>query len=266
MEESDLDISLDSVVYNTVDNFMNDIGVEVNFGDSAYESEIDYSTKPTNDGNSDSSSTPESADTQTKFGVDLSIDFSEIPFSLSSSAGHNSAYLPIKVDGFTVNALIDTGSQATVVSEKLADILNLMSEDSVYVRGATTDTSVKARVCHDITFQIEHMTYKWHVLIAPIEDDLILGLDFLLHYKIDILFSDGVISIGNSYTNSHSTQANYSSDNTFELNKLTVNQTIKVKPWSAKFVKIPINCKFGNWKIFESRYFDNIFIPIRFST
>ena len=174
MEESDLDISLDSLVYNTVDNFMNDIGVEVNFGDSAYESEIDYSMKPTNDGNPDSSSTPESADTQTKFGVDPSIDFSEIPFSLSSSAGQNSAYLPIKVDGFIVNALIDTGSEATVVSEKLADILNLTSEDSVYVRGATTDTSVKARVCHDMTFQIEHMTYKWHVLIAPIEDDLIL--------------------------------------------------------------------------------------------
>ena len=201
---------------------MNDIGVEVNFSDSAYESEIDYSTKPTNDGNSDSSSTPESTDTQTKFGVDPSIDLSEIPFSLSSSAGHNSVYLPIKVDGFTLNALIDTGSQATVVSEKLTDILNLTSEDSVYIRSATTDTSVKAGVCHDITFQIEHMTYKWHVLIAPIEDDLILGLDFLLHYKIDILFSDGVISIGNSYTNSHSTQANYSSDNTFELNKLTV--------------------------------------------
>ena len=195
MEESDLDISLDSVVYNTIDNFMNDIGVEVNFGDSAYESDIDYSTKPTNNGNSDSSSIPESADTQTKFGVDPSINFSEIPFSLSSSAGQNSAYLPIKVDGLTVNALIDTGTQATVVSEKLADILNLTS--SVYVRGATTDTSVKSRVCHDITFQIEHMTYKWHVLIAPIEDDLILGLDFLLHYKIDILFSDGVISIGN---------------------------------------------------------------------
>ena len=97
MEECDLDISLDSLVYNTVDNFMNDIAVKVYFGDSAYESEIDYSTKPTNDGNSDSSSTPESADTQTKFGVDLSIDFSEIPFSLSSSAGQNSAYLPIKV-------------------------------------------------------------------------------------------------------------------------------------------------------------------------
>ena len=163
MEESDLDISLDSVVYNTVDNFMNDIGVEVNFGDSAYESDIDYSTKLTNNGNSDSSSIPGSAGTQTKFGVDPSINFSEIPFSLSSSAGQNSAYLPIKVDGSTVNALIDTGSQATVVSEKLADILNLTSAASVYVRGVTTDTSVKARVCHDITFQIEHMTYKWHV-------------------------------------------------------------------------------------------------------
>ena len=104
------------------------------------------------------------------------------------------------------------------------------------------------------------MIYKWHILIAPIED-LIIGLDFLLHFKIGISFSDGVISISNSYQSLESFQIDHSRDNTFEVNKITVSQTIKVKSWSGKFIKLPITCKFGNWKLFESKYFDNVFIP-----
>ena len=105
------------------------------------------------------------------------------------------------------------------------------------------------------------MIYNWHVLIAPIEEDLIIGLYFLLHFKIDILFSDGVISIGNSYQNLDSFEIDHSRVNTFEVNKITVDQNIQVKPWCGKFIRLPITCKFGNWKIFESKYFDDVFIP-----
>ena len=66
------------------------------------------------------------------------------------------------------------------------------------------------------------MIYKWHVYIAPIEDDLIIDLDYSLHYKIDIFFSDGIISLGNSYANPQLTQANYSCDDAFELNKMII--------------------------------------------
>ena len=148
-------------------------------------------------------------------------------------------------------------SQATV-SDKLANILESKSEDFVYVKGATVDNSIQAKTCPNINLEINNMIYNWHVLIAPIEEDLIIGLYFLLHFKIDISFSDGVISIGNSYQNLDSFHIDHSRDNTFEVNKITVNQTIKVKPWSGKFIKLPITCKFGNWKIFESKYFDNV--------
>ena len=121
--------------------------------------------------------------------------------------------------------------------------------------------SIQAQTCPNVNLEINNMIYNWHILIAPIEEDLIIGLDFLLHFKIDILFSDGVISIGNSYQNLDSFQIDHSRVNTFEVNNITVNQNIDVKPWSGKFIKLPINCKFGNWKIFESKYFDDVFIP-----
>ena len=149
----------------------------------------------------------------------------------------------------------------SVVSNKLANILELKSEDYVYVKGATVDTSIESKACPNKNLEIDNMIFKWHVLIAPIEEDLIIGLIFLLHFKIDISFSDGGISIGNPYQNPDSFQIDHTKDNSFEVNKITANQTIKVKPWSSKFNKLPITCKFGNWKIFESKYFDNVFIP-----
>ena len=215
MDDSDMDISLASIVYDTVDNFKYDVAVEANFVDSAYESESDNSVKAIYSGYTDSSGISGCADPHAKIGPDPCNNFREIPFTLHESAGHNSIYLPVTINEIRVNVLLDTGSQATVVCDKLANILELKSEDFVYVKGATADTSNQAKTCPKINLEINNMIYNWHVLIAPIE----------------------------------------------EVNKITVNHTIKVKPWSGKFIKLPITCKFGNWKIFESNYFDNVFIP-----
>ena len=139
------------------------------------------------------------SDPHDKFGLDPCNNFREVPFTLHESAEHNSIYLPVTINEIKVNVLLDTGSQATVVSDKLANILELKSEDFVYVKGATVDTSIQAKTCPNINLEINNMIYKWHVLITSIEEDLIIGLDFSLNFKIDMLFSDGVISIGNSY-------------------------------------------------------------------
>ena len=228
---------------------------------SAYESESDNSIKAIYSDYTDSSGICGCADPHVKFLADPCNNFRNVTFALYESAGHNSICLPVAMIEITVNALLDTGSQATVVSDKLANILGLKSEDFVFVKGATVDTSIQAKTWPNINFEINNMIYKWHVLIAPIEEDLIIGLDFLLHFKIDILFSDGIISIRNSFQNLDSFQIDHSRDNTSEVNEITVNQTIQVKPWSGKFIKLPIACKFGNWKIFESKYFDYVFIP-----
>ena len=50
-----MEISLDSTVYDTVDNFKYDVAVEANFVDSAYESESGNSMKAIYSGYTDSS-------------------------------------------------------------------------------------------------------------------------------------------------------------------------------------------------------------------
>ena len=37
--------------------------------------------------------------------------------------------------------------------------------------------------------------YKWDLHIAPVDDDLLLGLDFMVRYYIDLLLSHSILLI-----------------------------------------------------------------------
>ena len=89
MDDSDMDISLDSIVYDTVDNFKYDVAVEANFIDPAYESESGNSMEAIYSGYTDSSGIYGCADPHAKFGPDPCNNFREVPLTLHESVGHN---------------------------------------------------------------------------------------------------------------------------------------------------------------------------------
>ena len=156
-----------------------DAAVEANFVDSAYESESGISMEAIYSGYTYSSSISGCADPHAKFGPpDPCNNFREVPFTLHGSAGHDSIYLPVTINEITVNVLLDTSCQATVITHKLSNILEIKSEDFVNVKGTTVDTSIQAETCPNIDLEINNMIFNWHVLIAPIEAVLIIGLDF----------------------------------------------------------------------------------------
>ena len=270
-EFSDFDNSFDSSIGNTVDRFMTDVAVEANFSDSAYDSdgsEIDITSAESYSGNglareidtnSDSSS-GEDASCSEYFSANSDGGSIEIPYRVKKSANHDSIYLPVNINGVVVDAIINTGAQTTVINDRLADILGLTTDDVVFMKGASVDSTVEARYCPKITFKIDHLLYKWHCMVAPIEDDFILGLDFLLKFKVDILVSNGVVAIGNKYNNLDASQPGMSDGDVFEVNKVVVDDSIIIPAWSAKFVKIPFKCKLGDWKTFEARPYDNVLI------
>ena len=164
----------------TLDNLKCNVAVEANFIDPAYESESDNSMKPIYNGYTNSSGISDCADPHAKFGEDPFNNFREVPFTLHESAGYNSIYLLVNINEITVNTLLDPGSQAIIFSNRLANILEKLKILSRVLQLTKTSSN--------ITFTIISMIYRWHVLIAPNLEDLIIGLDFLLHYKIDIIF------------------------------------------------------------------------------
>ena len=42
-------------------------------------------------------------------------------------------------------------------------------------------------------------TYKWDLYVAPIEDQLLLGLDFMVCHKVDPLISQNVLVVDSQY-------------------------------------------------------------------
>ena len=178
---------------------MTGVAVEANFSDSAYDSdwsELSITSMESHsknglardvDNNSNSSS-GEDASCSEYLSANSDGGSTEILYRVKMSANHDSIHLPVNINGVVVDALIDTGAQITVINDGLADILGLTTDDVVLMKGASVDSTVKARYCLKITLKIVHLRYEWHCMVAPIEDDFILGLDFLWSLKWTSLF------------------------------------------------------------------------------
>ena len=116
--------------------------------------------------------------------------------SLNASGGIN-LVLPVKINGVTVEAILDTGAQITVISEELAKKARLPSRsgEPVYLKGVQ-DSVVRARSGGKARVAIGKTETKWHLIVAKITDDIIIGLDLLYHLKVVIDLAEYTVQIG----------------------------------------------------------------------
>ena len=89
-----------------------------------------------------------------------------------------SMIVPIQVKCKLVSAVIDTGAQFTIVNSQFYDTLNLSLP-------INPEKSVEGYLVQEVPLTLGGKTYKWDLYVAPIEDQLLLGLDFMVHYKVD---------------------------------------------------------------------------------
>ncbi|KAL7883159.1 hypothetical protein SRHO_G00008170 [Serrasalmus rhombeus] len=105
-----------------------------------------------------------------------------------------SLLIVLSVDGIQVNAVIDTGAEATIMSEETFNTLlvkNHTSLKKVSLRNAETGKEMIATGGVMVEFKIGTKTLQWDICVAPIHDALLLGLDFLkaadftIHASVD---------------------------------------------------------------------------------
>ncbi|XP_057190663.1 uncharacterized protein LOC130554808 [Triplophysa rosa] len=88
----------------------------------------------------------------------------------------------LTADGVPVHAVIDTGAEATIMSEETYSKLPVKSASglkNVHLRNAETGREMIATGGVKVEFKIGTKIMEWTVCIAPICDTLLLGLDFL---------------------------------------------------------------------------------------
>ena len=103
-----------------------------------------------------------------------------------------SLVVPVQVKGKSLESVVDTGAQVTIVNSKLIDISQLEAEQ-VVLRGLEPDKPINGHLIKDVSINMGGRMYKWDLYVAPIEDDFLLGLDFMIAYKIDPLVSRNVL-------------------------------------------------------------------------
>lgn len=92
--------------------------------------------------------------------------------------------MKVQVQGREIHGIVDTAAQCSVVSEKMYGQLVRPPEivEEVILKGAANE-NIRAHVIRDFKFKIGKRPFSWPVFVAPVSDDFIIGLDFLVHHK-----------------------------------------------------------------------------------
>ena len=142
--------------------------------------------------------------------------------------------IPITVRGITVDAVVDTASQVTLMNQEMAKMLGLpvTTGKQVKIRGIGEDIVHGYELKH-LKMKIGANTYSWDILIASIKDKLILGLDFLKSVRAVIDLDENLIVI-NKCVIPATMKKNQIGE--FTVSKVTLDAQIKIPPKSRMIV------------------------------
>ena len=105
--------------------------------------------------------------------------------------------MKVQVQDKLVTALIDTGSEVTIMQDKVFDSL----KEKPYViketlmHGSGREMQMTCRITNPTLFRIEDLLFSHHLYIAPIDCEMLLGHDFLASYKVILNIGHGYMSI-----------------------------------------------------------------------
>ena len=100
-----------------------------------------------------------------------------------TDAKHLSAILPLMVGRKTVNCVLDTGAQISILSKRVFSQLsgmNLGTVEAVVLYGLNADQKMKGDLLKNLEFTLGGHKFQNDFYVADIADDVILGLDFMV--------------------------------------------------------------------------------------
>ena len=98
-----------------------------------------------------------------------------------------SLIVPAKCEKLSVDAVVDTAAQATLISQNLFNkVKRAYGKGTSVVLKGLGEQPVDAKSVPDFEFKLGERTFRWTVYVAPMSDDMILGLDFLKHHHATV--------------------------------------------------------------------------------
>ena len=99
--------------------------------------------------------------------------------------------VPVKINGLEVSAVVDTAAEATIVSRAVYEQLKIKPDltREVVLIGLDHSSGIQGQL------MTSDLSIGLHTLVADMPDQCLLGLDFLIHYGVDIQLSKNSIMV-----------------------------------------------------------------------
>ena len=107
-----------------------------------------------------------------------------------------SLHVPCVIQGIETSALLDTRAQVSLMSSTLYEKITHKRElqDGIEIEGIVSGKRIEAKLFKDVIVRLgKKRELKWNFYVAPIKDEVILGLDFLCHHGVRLDFKKGVL-------------------------------------------------------------------------
>ena len=142
------------------------------------------------------------------------------------------------------NAIIDTGAQVTILSDKIYETLtpkpSIIKETSLHAAGR--DMKMLCSITEPISMKIGDMKFTQEFYIAPLDCDMLIGLDFLEKYQATINISQLTLNL-----NGRALNLTYGTQLIPSVHRVTVSSRTIVPPNSVVRLTCETNAHIGNY-------------------
>ena len=154
--------------------------------------------------------------------------------------------IQVSVNGVMSNAIIDTGAQVTILSDKIYETLtpkpSIIKETSLHAAGR--DMKMLCSITEPISMKIGDMKFTQEFYIAPLDCDMLIGLDFLEKYQATINISQLTLNL-----NGRTLNLTYGTQLIPSVHRVTVSSRTIVPPNSVVRLTCETNAHIGNYVI-----------------
>ena len=142
-----------------------------------------------------------------------------------------------------INAVLDTAAEVTIlktdVAKKLGIPYNSGKKFTLKTAAEQQDMKMEAYLVPNVKFKIQNKNFKTDILVAPIADEMLLGLQFFKEHKSSIDISNTCLYLDGMKIEALISPAQGSDP--YSVSQVSISETVSVPPKSIKFISIHLN-------------------------
>ncbi len=162
-------------------------------------------------------------------------------FERQTSGEGWSLVVPVKLDGQEILAIVDTGAQHTVISKTTYEKLSKEHHPCQRYRlgNAEKDTFMEGFSINDVDMQLGEKAVPWSLIVAPIADAMLLGIDFLKKYDVSINLGAAEIIAGTQHIPAK--MIKHTSGEQIQIRKVYVATSVSIPPLSLTVIPVKLD-------------------------